>query len=400
MDLSRKILSDPINKWFFSQSNKDTYLVGGYLRDLLRGRVSKDIDFVVKGDAEGIALKAAQRFNGRFVILKKGLTCRIVLKDESVIDINFLTEPITEDLLRRDFTVNATAWSPEAGLLDPTGGLSDIKRRLIKTVRPQNLKDDPLRLLRAYRLSAELGFTINNETRSFIKNHSNLIKRPASERITEEFIRILNHHDAGRYLKLCSGDGLLTMVLNIDSDRLSANLNLVKRFDSLNKGLRLYKHLNGFEKSQGLTAAGLVRLAALYNGSEGFNGLNNMLKLSRANTMALAKTLSAIYRARSCRVTKRTRYSIFKEAEERSIEAAIILSIVKRRDTKALIKEARRFLSIRRRPLLTGDEVQKILGTGPGRKIGDILHQLEEERFCGNIASKAESKSWIVSNFT
>ncbi len=400
MDLSQKILSDPINKWFFTQSKLEIYLVGGYLRDLFGGRVSKDKDYVVVGDAEKLARKAARSFNGTFILLKEDQTCRVVLKDKSIIDINFLREPIKEDLLRRDFTVNAMAWSPESGLIDPSDGLGDIGKKQISAISSGNLKADPQRLLRAYRLSAELGFNINKVTRKFIKNHSNLISKVAHERITEEFIRILNRSDAGRYLKLCNGDGLLLNMLNIDPDRLSDNLKVVTGFDNLKKRLLIEKDLDGSEISQGLTISGLIRLTALFSGSEGIKGINMMLKLSRANTIALAKTLSAIYRARSCRITKRSLYEIFTKAEEWSIEAAILISILKRRDTVDIVKEAERFLSIRSRPLLTGDEIQEILGIGPGMKIGDLLHLLEEERYRGNIRTKAEGKGWITSNFT
>ncbi|KPK00365.1 MAG: hypothetical protein AMK71_08430, partial [Nitrospira bacterium SG8_35_4] len=80
MDFAQKILTDPINKWVFDHSPKETYLVGGYIRDLLRGELPGDKDFVLKGDAEKTAKKAARMFGGKFIELQNKQTFRVALK--------------------------------------------------------------------------------------------------------------------------------------------------------------------------------------------------------------------------------------------------------------------------------------------------------------------------------
>ncbi len=86
MDISKTILSDPINKWVFFNAKKEAFLVGGYVRDLLRGHISKDKDFVLgfaygeKNAVENIAIETAKKFNGTFIILNPKKTYRVVLK--------------------------------------------------------------------------------------------------------------------------------------------------------------------------------------------------------------------------------------------------------------------------------------------------------------------------------
>lgn len=80
MKISAAILSDPVNKWIFSTAGPQVFLVGGYIRDMLRGIISKDKDFILPGSAENIARETACKFSGTFVTLKPEMTYRVVLK--------------------------------------------------------------------------------------------------------------------------------------------------------------------------------------------------------------------------------------------------------------------------------------------------------------------------------
>ena len=103
------------------------------------------------------------------------------------------TASLEEDLARRDFTINAMAYHSQKGLIDYFGGLNDINKRQIKAVGDANLRfqEDALRMLRAIRFSAQLGFNIENTTLDAIKRNSTLIKNISNERIREELNKIL-----------------------------------------------------------------------------------------------------------------------------------------------------------------------------------------------------------------
>ncbi len=118
---------------------------------------------------------------------------KMTTKDTFAVNIVGKTSVKNNDLKERDFNIDAIAWSQERGIIDPYAGRNDIEKRVIKAVRMKNLKDDPVRMLRAYRIAAELGFQIEENTRKYIKHHSKEITRAARERITDEFYTTLNN---------------------------------------------------------------------------------------------------------------------------------------------------------------------------------------------------------------
>jgi hypothetical protein len=156
------------------------WLVGGPVRDLLLGREVIDLDFVVESGAGLLAEEVARRTGGRARIHEPFLATRVVLSPDPAIDI--LTarteryrhpgalpeiEPagIEEDLWRRDFSVNAMALELDGGsIVDPAGGIADLERRRIRVLHAESFRDDPTRILRALRLAARLGFSIESET--------------------------------------------------------------------------------------------------------------------------------------------------------------------------------------------------------------------------------------------
>ena len=104
------------------------------------------------------------------------------------------TTKIEEDLSRRDFTMNAIAYSKSKGYIDPFLGIQDIQKKIIKGVGDpdKRFKEDALRMMRAIRFSAQLGFEIEDDTLDAIKNNKELIKNISVERIREEFLKLIN----------------------------------------------------------------------------------------------------------------------------------------------------------------------------------------------------------------
>jgi len=177
------------------------YLVGGYVRDWLLGKTSHDLDFAVVGRAIPLARRLADTFRGYFVLLDRERdTARIVLGQRGKTDYVDLAGirggDIRDDLAARDFTINAIAVDVKhleadpIPLLDPLHGQEDIANRTIRATSGRTFRDDPLRLLRAVRQAATLGFRISPDTESLIRRDASLIIRVAGERVRDELAQL------------------------------------------------------------------------------------------------------------------------------------------------------------------------------------------------------------------
>lgn len=399
MEITKRILSDPINRWVFSIPDTDVFLVGGYIRDILRGAISKDKDYILKDNVIEIAQESAKRFKGTFIPLKPPTAYRVVLKNKEVLDFSALVGSITEDLKRRDFTINAIAWSPKTGIIDPFEGISDLNNHILRVVRIRNLSADPLRIIRAYRFAAELGFRIEQNTKKGLGRYAKGLARVAEERITEELFKILSNKDAATRLNECYKDSVLGRIFLINTDRLASNLKLINKFGLFLKALpkKLDKILEE-NVSQGLNRAGIIRLVLLLMNAGNFK--NTRLKVSRSIRKALRDihtgySIDKVGASSSARLFK-----IFKATEESIFEMAVVLSITKGYDMKSLLNRAEEYLKVKNEILLSGNDIQKILNIPPGERIGKILLSLQEKQFKGLIKTKAEAKRWLMSNLT
>jgi tRNA nucleotidyltransferase (CCA-adding enzyme) len=190
------------------------YLVGGAVRDALLRRKGTylDLDFVVPEKSVEIAKQIARYYGVGFVVLDEGRQIARVVFPQGTLDFALQEgTSLEKDLYRRDFTVNAIAYNlRQQRAIDPLGGIADLERGIIRMVSPENLKDDPLRLLRAYRQAAQLGFQIDPETRKEIRLLAPLIEKIAAERVQSEFYYILAHPNGDRWLQSAWEDGLVT----------------------------------------------------------------------------------------------------------------------------------------------------------------------------------------------
>ena len=197
-------------------ATRGAYLVGGTVRDLLMKRRPTDIDIVVDGSAAAFAQALAERVKARVVpIGKADLTTYRVTSRQALIDVTPLTGPSLEsDLRRRDFTVNAMACHlQDHRLVDILGGRRDMETRCIRMVSEKAFIDDPLRLLRAFRLAAVLDFTIEPDTLAAIQRHGHRIDRPAGERLGTEFVHLLACPSSAAQILSMSKSGLLTRLI-------------------------------------------------------------------------------------------------------------------------------------------------------------------------------------------
>ena len=197
--------------FILSQINEG-YLVGGSVRDALLGKSFIDRDLVIKG-AEFFAQKLAEHFGATFIELDHEYKIfRLVLEDKiNYIDISELQGlNIQEDLLRRDFTINAIAIDLSNGeIIDPFNGITDIKNGIIRHIKDTNFEEDPLRIMRAFRFAAVTGFDLFEETENCINKYKHLLLTPAKERINYELMKLFGGSKCSEVLLKMDEFGIL-----------------------------------------------------------------------------------------------------------------------------------------------------------------------------------------------
>lgn len=210
---------------FLTHHGIESWLVGGYVRDRLLGRSNRDIDIVVSTKAMDVASEVARLVGGRDVLLDEAnQVVRVVLPRadyQLYFDFSTIRGNIEDDLAHRDFTINTitinlaeiTGIQSTVEVVDPFSGQHDLKQGLVRTIDDQVFRQDPVRLLRAVRLAAELGFTIESSTETFIRRDHHLITRVAAERVREELCRLLAAPNATGSLRWLDRLDLLDVIL-------------------------------------------------------------------------------------------------------------------------------------------------------------------------------------------
>ncbi|HEU5289054.1 MAG TPA: HD domain-containing protein [Cyclobacteriaceae bacterium] len=213
------------------KANLQVFVVGGYVRDILLKRPSKDIDFVCVGSGIELAEMVAATLRSQVHVYKNFGTAQIALDDW---DLEFVgarkesyrsesRKPIVEDgtldddQKRRDFTINAMAISLNkesyGSLIDPFDGVTDLKRKIIRTpLEPAiTFSDDPLRMMRAIRFASQLNFDIEADTFQAIADQHERLKIVSQERITDELNKIILSPVPSYGFKLLFQSGLLKL---------------------------------------------------------------------------------------------------------------------------------------------------------------------------------------------
>ncbi|MDH5475570.1 MAG: CCA tRNA nucleotidyltransferase, partial [Cyclobacteriaceae bacterium] len=210
----------------------ETYVVGGYVRDLILKRPSKDIDFVCVGSGITLAEEVAKTIGAKVNVFKNFGTAQLVYKG---LELEFVgarkesyrsesRKPIVEDGTleddqnRRDFTINAMAICINAdnfgALIDPFNGVKDLKRKMVKTPLSPDItfSDDPLRMMRAIRFATQLKFDIDVTTFDAIMQYAHRIEIVSIERITDELNKIILSDVPSYGFKLLFHSGLLKLI--------------------------------------------------------------------------------------------------------------------------------------------------------------------------------------------
>ena len=207
-----RFIVNRLNKYGFV-----AYPVGGCVRDTLLMRSPKDWDISTNAHPDEImdifgefrCIQTGEKFGTIGVVIDSELYEITTFRKESAYsdvrrpDWVIYSDDLKEDLLRRDFTINAMCFDESGGVIDCFNGAEDLKNSVIRTVGDPKIRfsEDALRIMRALRFSSELGFSVEQETREALFECSHLLKRIASERIFQEFKRILLGKDSSKIIR-------------------------------------------------------------------------------------------------------------------------------------------------------------------------------------------------------
>jgi tRNA nucleotidyltransferase (CCA-adding enzyme) len=367
---------------------KGSYLVGGYIRDIILGREPEKVDFdiVVPLNAIEIGKKIADNIGLKFIILDdKREVVRIILNHIYIDIANQVSSTIEGDLCSRDFSINSIAFLfDKKCLFDPLNGLKDLEISLLKTHSENNLLNDPLRILRCFRFVSELNFKIDLNLITFIKKNKGKLYLVAKERINYEMQKIVHGANALDAV-------LLIKKLNIfGTDTLSEDsffLNLEKiNYEEFNKKEK-EKFLPSFFIAQILDVVSLEKF--------------KFSKAEIAKTKLLRKWHFLLEKKNITQLTESERFALHKELEMFLPSFIFYLPQNLRLDwlNRWRDKDDKLFHPSN---LLNGDEIKKKFKIKDGPILGELLHYLSKELAYKRLNNFDEAiykaKLWIEQN--
>lgn len=418
-----------------SAFSKETYFVGGCLRQFFLGQPIHDYDFVCKTSAIQLARHLSQCFQVPYFILDAERDiARVVISEQDTLDFaTFQAEHITADLVLRDLTINAMAYPvaafstevffEHADLIDPTNGYQDLVSGIVRGISEANFQSDPLRLLRVFRFAAQHGFCIESTTLKWVEHQAILLRQSASERILSELEKILKASQTDT-LNIMASTGLLQQIFPLDSSDLQANLqdltvlNAELKERSLEDGLDFC--LTG-ERSLRV----LMRLFVL-SFSQYFRALSGgqCLVLTSKEIMSTQKKEVPVIAAMSssewsflqkistgmlllsCGKYKRpVDMSRFFRQVDNTFSSVYILGKVLYREDNVLLSSLDTMSTLWKeaanpvahpRAFLSGHEVAQISKEKPGPKIGQWLDQLLDAQATGEVTDKASAVTFLT----
>lgn len=441
------------------ESDTAVWLVGGVLRNLALGRPpAQDYDFVTAGgDISGFCESIAAGTGGSaFLLDRETLSYRIVanvVNKTFSLDFSPVKESILNDLSLRDFTVNSLAVdlkdifeSARPAVIDPSGGVKDAEALLLRVVSKEVFDADPLRVLRAVRLSQQYGLRINTETFALMKEKAALLESSSAERIRDELIAVFSCRGSSGALRLIYSAGMIGPVLpgaegwaDVDGyGLLEHSLKTLDAAESLLDGLggtfpayggRLTEHfaskigviemktvfklaafLHDFGKPTSMTREG-GRLRFTGHDSAGGALVKQALlglKFSRKAAGEVAGLVKNHHRvfdlAKLTEPSHRAKAHLFRASGGASGVTLLCLAAADARATRGaddsgllrLVDDMLGFyytVYLKKKPavIFTGNEVMKRFGIPEGPLVGEILKKISEGVEKGEIRNKKEA---------
>jgi tRNA nucleotidyltransferase (CCA-adding enzyme) len=385
------------------------FLVGGAVRDALLGRSSEylDLDFVVLKDSVKFARQLASHYHGGFVLLDRERQIARVVFSWGTVDIAQAEGgDLLIDLYRRDFRLNAIAYNPfTEEIIDPLGGQQDLKTGLINMVSAQNLRDDPLRLLRAYRQGAQLGFSIASDTLTTIQQLAPFLRQIAVERIRTELGYLLINPLGVNWLIKAWEDGLIDFLFPSANLRFSQLREIegaikVLRETWSNLGQEFSRYLRETIKTPLFALAKLALLAS----SDPVVAETELQLLKYSNleikgAIAIIKSLPKLQTA-ALQMSVREQYFFFQEVGN-VFPALAINAIVSEVSLEEITPYIERYLNPEDQiahptPLISGNDLMEKLNLPKGPQIGEMLLEIQLARIEGKITTPEEALNFFT----
>ncbi len=247
-----------------NQNGYEAYAVGGSVRDCIMGKTPKDWAITPSALPEQVKSLFPQTFDtgilhGTVTVVMNATNYEVTTYriDGEYFDnrrpaVVSFTSNLKEDLLRRDFTMNAVAYHPEEGFVDFYGGIEDIKNKIVRGVGnpSKRFQEDALRMMRAVRFSARLNFEIEENTWLALVENAALIKNISMERVRDEFLKLLSSSNPEKINLLCSSQLMKYIEPLLFAHLQKTNPYLSKAFESSDINIRLATVLRGYSQDE------------------------------------------------------------------------------------------------------------------------------------------------------
>ena len=443
-------------------------LVGGAVRDALLGRADADLDLALPQGAVALAERIAARVGASAVVLDVERGAARVIGAGAQLDLNDFRAPtLAGDLAARDFTINALAvpldallTAGRAPIVDPTGGVADLRRRRLRPAGPGVLLDDPLRSLRAVRLEATLGLRLTPAAARLVRAAAPALADVSVERVRDELTILLGLAATGRALRRADALGVLGVILPEIGPMRAAAQPAPHRFNVLEHSLRAVEGCDrllprlarltpfGDELADHVTEAlggafdraAVLKLAALLHdvakpqtrrvvggrvrffehdviGAARARVIGERWRLPERVVALLERLVRHLLRpmhlSQAGEVTRRARYRFYRDlgADTRdllllalvdgaAVSGASPLAVWRRagllRDLLGGWREADSAAAAP--PLLRGQDVMARYGLPPGPVIGHLLARAREAQDLGLVRSREEALAYLDSS--
>ena len=390
------------------------FIVGGFVRDLLLGIENLDVDLVVEGDGIKFATELARQLEGELKRHRGFGTATIVLPDGFKLDVatsrsesypfpaalpRVKPAPLSEDLARRDFTVNTMAVdiSPSSfGLLiDFFGGQEDIRRRRVRILHSRSFIEDPTRIFRAIRFEQRYDFQIGKETEKLIQDvlKEKIFHRLSRDRIREELIQILKEDEPEKVIKRLQDFGILKTIYS----KIEFNHEKEKEFNYL---VDVFAHFEVVSKEE--SKRWLIRLLVLLEDldEEEVRDFCGRYGFTREDRNAIISgRLSSERLIKSLRSRKALKSSFIYSLLESVPQEALLFTMAKA--TEKLVKK-RILLYLTRLKnveIEAGGDDLKSMGYKPSPRFTQILEEVRRARLDGLVKNKKEEIKYIEEKF-
>ncbi len=387
------------------------YIVGGCVRDMLRGVENLDIDIVVEGDGILFAKKLAEKIGAKVTAHERFATA-VITKGDLKLDVatarteyyespaalpKVETSSIKKDLYRRDFTINTLAVKLNKRdfglLLDFFGGQRDIKDKVIRVLHNLSFVEDPTRAFRAIRFAERFGFKLTRHTEGLIKTaiRMNIFEKLSGSRIYDELVLIFNETNPLKAIKRLGDYDLLRVI----HPRLSFNTSLESLLQSVHDTISWFELLFLKEK---IDKSILYMMALLYilDNNERAVALNRLNVHVKKRNILLNGLRTADFIL--SKIKPDNPIEIYHLLKGCNIEVVLFsMALTNENEKKKAI--SRFLLEFREiKPILKGDDLKDI-GIPPGPLYSEILNKILDEKLIGRLKTKDEEVLFVKRHY-